>query len=134
MWPPPQWGRRGANPNGQNVSIKRAADRRRQRSRKIIDKEREKYRDNNGSLRNTSTDTKGTTFVSLINHASAPIRKKRFSPTSKTSREASRNEFVEKGGMSDRVKSLGEIDSIQHRRRARSVQGGNRPGGEREWN
>ena len=33
----------------------------------------------------------------LINHASAPIRKERLSPTSKARREASRNQFVEKG-------------------------------------
>ena len=36
---------------------------------------REKYRGKNGSLRNTSTDSKGTTFVILINHTSTPIRK-----------------------------------------------------------
>ena len=101
------------------VSVKRAADGRRQRSRKIIDEEREKYRANNGSLRNISTDSKGTTFVILINHASAPVRKERLSPTSKARREASRNEFVEKSGMSDRVKSFREIDSRQDRPRAR---------------
>ena len=100
-------------PNGQIVSVKRAADGRRQRSREIIDKEREKYRDN------TSTDSKGTTFVILINHASAPIRKEKLSPTSKARRDASRNEFVEKGGMPDRVESVREIDSGQNRPRAR---------------
>ena len=55
----------------------------------------------------------------LINHTSAPIRKKRLSPTSKARREASRNQFVEKGGMPDRVKSFREIDSRQDRPRAR---------------
>ena len=55
----------------------------------------------------------------LINHRSAPIRKKRLSPTSKARREASRNQFVEKGGMPDRVKSFREIDSRQDRPRAR---------------
>ena len=55
-------------PNGQIVSIKRTADGRRQRGRKIINEEREKYRAKNGSLRNTSTDSKGTAFVILINH------------------------------------------------------------------
>ena len=55
----------------------------------------------------------------LINHASAPIRKERLSPTSKARREASRNQFAEKGGMPDRVKSFGEIDSRQDRPRAR---------------
>ena len=48
---------------------------------------------------------------------SAPIRKKRLSPTSKARREASRNEFVEKGGMPDRVKIFGEVDSRQNRPR-----------------
>ena len=88
MWPPPQWG-----PNGQIVNVKRTADGRRQRGRKNINEEKEKYRAKNGSLRNTSTDSKVTTFVILINHRSAPIRKKRLSPTSKASREASRNKF-----------------------------------------
>ena len=54
----------------------------------------------------------------LIDHRSAPIRKERSSPTSKARREASRNKFVEKGGMPDRVKSFGEIDSRQDRPRA----------------
>ena len=54
----------------------------------------------------------------LINHTSAPIRKERLSPTSKARREASRNQFVEKSGMPDRVKSFGEIDSKQDRPRA----------------
>ena len=111
--------KRGGGPNGQIVSIKRAADGRRQRSRKIVNEEREKYRAKNGSLRNISTDSKGTTFVILIDHRSAPIRKEGLSPTSKARREASRNRFVEKGGMPDRVKSFGEIDSRQDRPRAR---------------
>ena len=55
----------------------------------------------------------------LKNHTSVLIRNKRLSPTSKARREASRNKFVEKGGMPDRVKSFGEIDSKQDRPRAR---------------
>ena len=55
----------------------------------------------------------------LINYRSAPIRKERLSLSSKARREASRNEFVEKGGMPDRVKSFREIDSRQDRPRAR---------------
>ena len=55
----------------------------------------------------------------LKNHTSAPIRKERLSPTSKARREASRNEFVEKGGMPDRVKGFREINSRQDRPRAR---------------
>ena len=91
--------RGGGGPNGQIVSVKRAADGRRQRSRKIIDEKREKCKAKNGSLRNTSTDSKETTYLILINHASSPIRKERLSPTSKARREASQNEFVEKSGM-----------------------------------
>ena len=70
--------RGGGGPNGQIVSVKSAADGRRQRSQKIINEEREKYRAKNGSLRNTSTDSKGTTFMILIDHRSVPIRKKRI--------------------------------------------------------
>ena len=111
--------RGGGGPNVQIVSVKRAADGRRQKGRKIIDKEKEKYMAKNGSLRNTSTDSKAMTLVILINHRSAAIRKERLSPTSKQSREASRNEFVEKGGMPDRIKSFGEIDSKENHPRAR---------------
>ena len=86
--------------------MNRAADGRRQRSRKIINEEREKYRAKNGSLRNTSTDSKGATFVIFINHRSAPIRKERLSPSSKARKKASRKEFMQKSGMPDRVKAL----------------------------
>ena len=110
--------RGGGRPNGQIVSVKIAADGRRQRGRKIID-DREKYRAKNGFLRNTSTDTKGTTFVILINHASTAIGKERLSPTSKARRQASRNEFMAKSGMPDKVESFQEIDSRQNRPRAR---------------
>ena len=64
-------------------------------------------------------DSKGTAFVILINHTSTPVRKERLSPSSKARTEASRNQFVEKGGMPDRVKSLREINSRQDRPRAR---------------
>ena len=107
----------GGGPNGQIVSIKRTADER-HKSQKIIDEEREKYRAKNESLRNTSTNSKGTTLVILINHASVPITKERWSSTSKAKKEASRKELVEKGGMPDRAKSFGEIDSRENRPRA----------------
>ena len=106
-------------PNGQIVSVNRAAEGRRLRSRAIVNEEREKYRAKNGSLQNTSTNSKGTTFVIVINHTGAPIRKERLSPASKARREASQNEFVEKGEIPDRVKSFREIDSRQDRPRAR---------------
>ena len=57
-------------------------------------------------------------FLILINHATAPVKEERLSPTSKARKEASRNEFVEKGGMPDRVKSFGEINSRLDRPRA----------------
>ena len=55
----------------------------------------------------------------LINHAIAPIRKERLSPTSKARREASRNEFMEKDGMPDGVISFREINSREDRPRSR---------------
>ena len=55
----------------------------------------------------------------FINHTSAPIRKERLSSTSKASREASRNEFAEKSGMPDRVKSFREVGCSKDRPRAR---------------
>ena len=111
--------RGGGGLNGQIVSVKRAADGRRQRDRKIINEERKKYRAKNRSLWNTSTDSKGTTLVILKNHTSAPVRKERLSPTNKARREASRNKFVEKSGRPGRVKSFGEIDSGENCLRAR---------------
>ena len=48
-------------PNGQIISINRTADGRRQKSWKIINEEREKYRAKNGSLWNTLTDFKEMT-------------------------------------------------------------------------
>ena len=59
-------------------------------------------------------------YVILINCASASIRKNRLSPTSKARREASRNEFMEKSGMPDRVESFREINSREDRLRAGS--------------
>ena len=50
-------------------------------------------------------------FVILINPASVPVRKERLSPTSKAKRKASQNEFKEKDGVPDRVKSFREINS-----------------------
>ena len=48
-------------------------------------------------------DSKGMAFVILKDHRSVPIRKEILSPSSKARREASRNKFVEKGRMPDRV-------------------------------
>ena len=57
-------------------------------------------------------------YAILIKHASTPIGKERLSPTNKARKEASRNEFVEKGEMPDRVKSFREIDNGKDRPRA----------------
>ena len=105
--------RGGGGPNGQIVSVKRADDGRRQRSRKIINEEREKYRAKNGSLRNTSTDSKGTTFVILINHRSAPIRKKRLSPTSKVRERPAEISLWKRAGCQTESKAL-EALSLLH--------------------
>ena len=106
VWPYRSRDKWGGEPNSQIISIKRAADGRRQRRREFIDEKREEHRAKNGSLQNTSTYLKEATFVILINHASAPIRTKRLSPTSKARREASRNKFVENSGLPDKVKSF----------------------------
>ena len=44
--------------------------------------------------------------MNLINHASAPIRKKRLSPTSKAKRKSNRNKFVKKGGSQTESKAF----------------------------
>ena len=64
-------------------------------------------------------DPKEMTFMNLINHTSAPIRSERLSPMSKARTETSRNQFVEKGRMPDRVESFREINGRKDRLRAR---------------
>ena len=119
MWPPRSGNRGGGGSNGQIVSIKRAADGRRQRSRKIIDKKRKNYRVKNGSLRNTSTDSKQEILVILRNHASVPIRKKIES--NEQSKEGTiRNKFKEKGFRgAGKVKYFREINNRQNHPRSR---------------
>ena len=53
------------------------------------------------------------------NHASAPIRKERLSPTSKARKEVRRNKFMEKSGVPDRIKSFGKVDRSRNCPRAR---------------
>ena len=110
---------RGGGPNDQVVSIERTADGRGQRSKKIIDENREKYRIKNELLQNTSRDSKGTIFVILENYANVPIRKERLSPTSKARRKASRNKFIEKGTIPDKIKSLKKVNLNKNYPRAR---------------
>ena len=57
-------------------------------------------------------------FMILKNHASALVKKERLSPTNKARREGSRNEFVEKGRMPDKVESFREVDCSKNRPRA----------------
>ena len=59
------------------------------------------------------------TFVILINQANAPIRKERFSRTSKARRGASRNNLAKKGGVPDIIESFVEVDSSDNRPRDR---------------
>ena len=56
----------------------------------------------------------------LINHASGLIRKQRLSPANKAKRKASQNEFMEKGGLADRVKSFREVYSREGHPRPRA--------------
>ena len=88
------------------VSIKRTAEGRRQTSREITDKKREKYSAKNGFLQNTSTDSNEATLVILKNNASVPTKQERLSSTSKARKGANRHECVEKGGMPDRVENF----------------------------
>ena len=80
---------------------------------------REKYRAKNESLPNTLTDSKGATFVILINHTSTLMIKERLSPMGKARREVSRNKFLKKSGMPNKVKSFQETNSSENRQRAR---------------
>ena len=80
---------------------------------------KKKSRTKNESLRNNSADWKEESCLILINYACALTRKERMSPTSKARREASRNKFVKKDSVPDRVESFGEIDRGKNRSRAR---------------
>ena len=88
----------------------RTASGSKQRRREIIDEKRVKDRAKNGSFPYASAKSKGTTFVILIIHANAPVRKKRLRLLNKARREASRNKFVIESGMPNRIKSFREVD------------------------
>ena len=85
--------------NGQIVTVKRTADERRQRDRKIADEKREKYMAKNGSLRNTSTDSKGTTFVILINHQARLSERKDWVQRAKQGGRPAKMSLWKKGGL-----------------------------------
>ena len=89
----------------------------REAKRSVI--KREKNTAKNECMRNTSTDSKGTTFVILKNHTSAPDRKERLSPTSKLRSKAIRNKFMKTSGVPDRIEYLGEVDSSKNRPKTR---------------
>ena len=80
---------------------------------------REKYRAKNGSLRNTSTYSKRATFVVLINHASAPIRKRGLSPTSKARREAAEISLWKRAGCQTESKAFEKSKFSGRERRAK---------------
>ena len=74
VWPTQQQGPRGeedqvARSSAQREQLKEEG---REAERSLM-KKREKHSAKSGSLQNTSTDSKGATFVILKNHASAPI-------------------------------------------------------------
>ena len=60
----------------------------------------------NGSLQNTSTDSKGTTFVILINHANAPVRKERLCPASKARRGPAEMSLWKRAGCETETKTF----------------------------
>ena len=62
---------------------------------------------------------KKATFMILKNHASAPIKKERLSLTSKARMKATQNNFEEKGGVPDRIKSFREVDCSENSKRSR---------------
>ena len=103
--------------DGVVVSIKIAAHGRRQTSRKIILEKTIINRIKNASLWDTARTPKGASFVILKYHTSAPIRKKRLSPTSKARRNTIRNKFMKTSGRPDRVEYLGEVDCSKSRPR-----------------
>ena len=77
---------RGGGSNGQVISINRAADGRRQRNRKIIDKKR-KVQGQERILAEHLDGLKRSDFCDFENHPSASIKTKNLSPTSKARRE-----------------------------------------------
>ena len=81
------------------------------RERKVQGQEQILAKHLDGLERNDCFDFKKTTQARLS-------EKKDLSPTSKATWEASRNEFMENGGMPDRVKSFREINSKEDRPRA----------------
>ena len=109
----------GERPNNQIVSVKKAADGRTQRSRKIIDEERKVHGQEQIFVEHLNR-LEGVAFVILMNHASSPARKGRLSSTSKAKKKASHNKLFEKGGMPNRVESFEEVDRSKNRPRARS--------------
>ena len=101
----------GGGPSGQIVSIKKAANGSRHKSWKIIDEERE--REVQGQERILVEHLNGlekNDFGDFDKPRKRAYQKGKIE-FNEQRREASRNEFVEKGGMPDRVKSFKKIDS-----------------------
>ena len=110
---------RDRRPEGQVISIPRTLTEISSKAGRSL-KEREKNRVKYGSLRNISTDSKGATFMIFKNHATAPVRKERLSPTSKErGGGGSRNEYMKKTEMPNRIKRLRKINRSKNHWRAR---------------
>ena len=88
------------------TNIKRVADGSSQRRREIVD-EREISTEPTTNPCETSRQTrKGATFVILKNHASAPVRKERLSPTNKARRKEFQNKLLKTAGCQAESKTL----------------------------
>ena len=109
--------RGGGGPNGQVVSVKRAADGKKQRSRKIIDEER-KVLGQELILAEHLDRLERNNFCDFDKPRKRAYQKGKIE-LNKQRREASRNEFVKKGGMPDRVENFREIYCSKGRPRAR---------------
>ena len=95
-------------PNALVTSIKRIVDGRRHRSRKTINKER-KVQDKKRILVEHLDEFEKSDLVVLKNHASTPVKKEILSLPSKTRSEASRNKFIKKSQMPEKIKTFTEI-------------------------
>ena len=107
--------RGGGEPNGQIVSIKRATDGRRQRGLKIINEERKKDSAKNGTLRNTSMDSKGAAFVTLKNHASRTCQKGKIESNEQSKKGGQPNGVGRKGRDARQSQKFREIYSREDR-------------------
>lgn len=105
-------------PDGHIISIKRTADRRRKRERQVINKEREKDRTKDGSLGDTTADSKRSTPVTINRNTGTAIREEGLSPPHKAGRKARQKKFIEQSRVPDRVESFRKVDRSKNCPRA----------------